>query len=60
MKTGSPHGGAGPLLVRKPIRWASSSTEVLRRVCRKCANATEADVPHGHQHGVLQGRLSSG
>eukprot|EP00969_Alexandrium_andersonii_P129244 5711149-Alexandrium_andersonii.AAC.1 len=60
MKTGPPDGGASPLLVRKPTRWASSSPEVLKRVCLRCTNETEAGAACWHRHGVLQGRLSSG
>eukprot|EP00969_Alexandrium_andersonii_P013016 567985-Alexandrium_andersonii.AAC.1 len=30
--------GGGNRLVRKPTRWASSSPEVLRRVCLRCSN----------------------
>eukprot|EP00969_Alexandrium_andersonii_P165736 7324088-Alexandrium_andersonii.AAC.1 len=48
-------GGSG--LLRKPTRWASSSPEVLRRVCLRCSNE---GLPPGderiHSHAVLQGR----
>eukprot|EP00969_Alexandrium_andersonii_P093621 4135713-Alexandrium_andersonii.AAC.1 len=60
MKTGPPAGGASPLLARKPTRWASSSPEVLKRVCLRCANESETEAACWRRHGVLQGRLSSG
>eukprot|EP00969_Alexandrium_andersonii_P005547 239986-Alexandrium_andersonii.AAC.1 len=62
MKTEPPEGGAGRLLVRKPTRWASSAEEVLRRTCLRCTNEQYPDGygSRVHQHGTLQGRLSSG
>eukprot|EP00969_Alexandrium_andersonii_P192205 8489419-Alexandrium_andersonii.AAC.1 len=60
MKTEPPDGGAGRLLVRKPTRWASSAEEVLRRTCLRCTNEQCPDGSGMHQHGTLQGRLSSG
>eukprot|EP00969_Alexandrium_andersonii_P169021 7470625-Alexandrium_andersonii.AAC.1 len=60
MRTGPLHGGASPLLVRTPTRWASLSPEVLKRVCLRCASESETEAACWHQHGVLQGRLSSG
>eukprot|EP00969_Alexandrium_andersonii_P110288 4866764-Alexandrium_andersonii.AAC.1 len=53
--------GGGNRLVRKPTRWASSSPEVLRRVCLRCSNE---GLPSGdgrvHSHAVLQGRDETG
>eukprot|EP00969_Alexandrium_andersonii_P044434 1949924-Alexandrium_andersonii.AAC.1 len=60
MKTGSPDGDASPMLARKPTRWASSSLEVLKRVCLRCTNESEPEPTCWHRHGVLQGRLGSG
>eukprot|EP00969_Alexandrium_andersonii_P367760 15471389-Alexandrium_andersonii.AAC.1 len=53
--------GGGSRLVCKPTLWASSSPEVLKRVCLRCRNE---GLPKGderaHDHAVLQGRDTTG
>eukprot|EP00969_Alexandrium_andersonii_P026654 1163107-Alexandrium_andersonii.AAC.1 len=53
--------GGGSRLARKPTRWASSSPEVLKRVCFRCSNE---GLPSGDErardHAVLQGRDETG
>ena len=49
------------LLVRKPTRWASSSSELLQRLGRRCSNEGRSPSdPHWHQHAVLEGRAPGG
>eukprot|EP00969_Alexandrium_andersonii_P263319 11638764-Alexandrium_andersonii.AAC.1 len=53
--------GGGSRLARKPTRWASSSPEVLRRVClRRRTEGLSQGGERAHDHAVPQVRGADG
>ena len=59
MKLLVPDGEVRP--VQKPTRWASSASEVLKRLGLRCTNETcRPGDPRWHQHTALEGRLPGG
>ena len=59
MKLQAPDGEVRP--VRKPTRWASSASEVLKRLGLRCTNETcGPGDPRWHPHTALEGRLPGG